>query len=90
MMLHLQERNLGWSKNIQEKLTQYDIETDWLKVKSMTKNEWKKCVSKAVEKYNMEKLIKSCTSPDPHGVKINTKTKHILKVKGKAKCSIRT
>ena len=77
MMLHLKERNLGWAKNIQGKLTQYDIETDWMKIKAVTKNEWKKCVSEAVEKYNKDKLIKSCISPGPHGIKINTKTKHI-------------
>ena len=53
------------------------METDWTKIKSMTKNEWKKYVYEAVEKYNMEKLLKSCTSPNPHGVKVNTKTKHI-------------
>ena len=41
-MHHLRKRNLGWAKNIQVKLEQYEIETDWTKIKSMTKNEWKK------------------------------------------------
>ena len=76
-MHHLRKRNLGWAKNIQVKLEQYEIETDWTKIKSMTKNEWKKNVNEAVEKFNMKKLLKNCTSPSPHGEKINTKTKHI-------------
>ena len=41
----------------------------------MTKNEWKTSVNEAVERLNMEKLLRNCISPDPHGEKI--KTKHI-------------
>ena len=77
MLLHLKNHDLGWAKNIQEKLTQYNIETDWIKIKSMTKNEWRKNVNDATEKFNMEKLLKSCISPTPHGDKIKTKTKHV-------------
>ena len=77
MMLHLKNRNLGWARNIQHKLTEYKIETDWTKIKTITKKEWKKSVNEAVERVNMEKLLRNCISSEPHGEKIKTKTKHI-------------
>ena len=77
MMLHLKSRNLGWARNIQHKLTEYKIETDWTKIKTITKKEWKKSVNEAVERVNMEKLLRNCISSEPHGEKIKTKTNHI-------------
>ena len=76
MLLHLKNHNLGWAQNIQKKLTQYKMETDWIKIKFMTKNVWRKNINKAIEKFNMKKLLKNCITPNPHGEKINTKTKH--------------
>ena len=77
MLFHLQECNLGWAKNINEKLIFYHLETDWSKIRSMTKNQWKTNVKGAVEKINKDKLLKSCTTVTTNETKICTKTKHI-------------
>ena len=40
MLNHLQSKNIGWAKNIEEKLIEYELETDWevIKVKTMQWN----------------------------------------------------
>ena len=43
----------------------------------MTKNQWKTNVSKAVEKINRDKILKSCTTITTNETKVCTKTKHI-------------
>ena len=55
MMLHLQAENLGWAKNITEKLTQYGLETDWEVIRRHSKRQWKKISGDAVEKKEQEK-----------------------------------
>ena len=44
-------RNIGWAKSINEKLVEYNLETNWETIRSKTKGEWKR---------NKEKMIKSC------------------------------
>ena len=77
MLRHLQERDLGWAKNIKKKIDEYKLETDWKKISEMTKNQWKIKVNEAIEKANMKKLMNACTKNTPDGVVICTKTKYI-------------
>ena len=77
MLRHLQNRDLGWAKNIREKLTAYELEDDWAKISKTTKNQWKTKVNEAVEKVNTNKLLSACVTNTPDGVKIGTKTCHI-------------
>ena len=79
MMTHLKEQNSGWAKNIVEKLSEYDLTSDWEVIRNMTINQWKEKVRKAVLKKNGEKLLKNCTTESAEGTKINTKTRHIHK-----------
>ena len=54
MMNHLENLNIGWAKNVQEKLMKYELETNWEVIGRKSKAEWKKEVEGAVDK---EKLI---------------------------------
>ena len=63
--------------SISNKLTDYDLETNWDVIKRMSPNEWKEKVRIAVLRKNGQKLIENCTSINGQEVKIHTKTKHI-------------
>ena len=75
MLLHLQSRNIGWAKNMKEKLEEYGLEPNWDAIQTQTKNQWKTTVGEAVDKKNKEKIIKNCITETDDGTKINTKTK---------------
>ena len=77
VFLELIRLDIGWARNILEKLNEYDLETDLECIKKFTPNEWKNKVHVAVLKRNGEKLMQNCTTSDENGVKISTKTKHI-------------
>ena len=77
MLLHLHTTNLGWAKNISEKLAEYGLESNWDIIKSKTRNEWRASVNKAVNERNKQRLIENCTTATATGTKINTKTKEI-------------
>ena len=77
MLLHLNTKNVGWAKSINEKLQQYGLETNWNMIKIMTKNEWKEKVRKSILEINGFKLITQATSKTPQGDKIKTKTRDI-------------
>ena len=76
MLLHLNTVQTGWAKSINEKLAQYQLETDWERIRLKSKREWKRNVDEAVDKANKEKIVKNCTTETPQGTKINTKTKY--------------
>ena len=77
MLHHLHSQNKGWAKSISEKLQEYDLEPDWIKIKSLTKKQWKDLVERAICEKNKQKLITNATSLTSQGVKVNTKTVHI-------------
>ena len=77
MLNHLRTRNIGWAKNIIDKLTTYELETNWDNIKNKSKREWKRVVEKAVDDFNRNKLMTRCTSKTAEGTRVNTKTKSI-------------
>ena len=76
-MVHLQTVNIGWAKNINNKLAKYQLETNWEDIGKKSKREWKRIVEEAVDKMNQNKIIQNYTTETPNGLKINTKTKTI-------------
>ena len=50
MLHHLGTRKIGWAENINRKLAEYNLETDWETIRLKTKGEWKKIVEQAVDK----------------------------------------
>ena len=76
MLNHLNSLQMGWARSLNDKLAQYQLETDWGKIRLKSKMEWKRDVEKAVDKVNKEKIMSNCTSETPQGTKINTKTKY--------------
>ena len=81
MLVHLQTQNLGWAKNIEQKLNIYKLETNWDVIRQKTKENGKRTVTEAVDKVNKEKLIQFCvpTTATTENAKINTKTKNVHK-----------
>ena len=77
MLNHLRTQEIGWAKNIIEKLATYGLEPNWDVIKTKTKKQWKEEVGKAVNIENRNKLTKNCTSETTTGPKINSKTKYI-------------
>ena len=75
MLEVLDKLGIGWSKNIRIKLETYGLEQDWDKIRKMTKNEWKRLVTRAVEKRNKERLIEECHQENGEP---KEKTKHML------------
>ena len=73
-------KNIGWVTNMNEKLSEYELETDWSVIKQKTVIEWRNSVSKAVLKKNGKKLMESCQSYSDGSYKVHTKTKHIHKM----------
>ena len=69
MLFHLKTHNTGWAKNIQTKLSYYELEQDWEKIKEFNKSRWKHIVNTAVSVKNKQKLQESCVQPGPHGEK---------------------
>ena len=77
MLLNMASKNIGWAKNMNEKLSEYELETDWELIKQRSFNEWRNIVIRAVLIKNGKKLLENCQTKINDGVKINTKTKHI-------------
>ena len=77
MLAHLQNTNLGWAKNITEKLSEYELETRWEVIRTKTKGQWREEIRRAINNRNKQRLIENCTTISPSGTKINTKTKEI-------------
>ena len=75
ILIHLKNQDLGWAKNIEKKLTDYQLETDWNLIQRKTKGEWKRDVTTAVNKINQTKMLKKCTTTTAETLKINTKTR---------------
>ena len=73
----LKELDIGWTKNMIEKLTEYGLESDFTTIKQFTHKEWKEKVRVAVLKRNGQKLLENCVVTNNDGVKVLTKTKHI-------------
>ena len=80
MLNHLKSQELGWAKNMTNKLREYGLEADYGTIKVRTKLQWRKEVEEAVNKRNLEILIDQCTHETPTESKINTKTKYIYDI----------
>ena len=76
-LLHHHEQNVAWAKHISNKLTEYELETDWNTIKIKRPNEWKEIVRKAILKRNGKKILDSCISGNENDTKVLTKTRHI-------------
>ena len=76
-LLHHHEQNVAWAKHISNKLTEYELETDWNTIKIKRPNEWKEIMRKAILKRNGKKFLDSCISGNENDTKVLTKTRHI-------------
>ena len=70
---------IGWFNNIQAILTDHKLPTDFTTIKSMSHNEWKLKVQKAIEKKNIERLHEECHETTNEIKKVKTKTASIPK-----------
>ena len=74
MLLLLENNNAGWTKQINKMMKEYEIQSTWDDIKSMSTGEWKRRVDKSIEKKNKNVIIDMCGGTS--GTK--TKTKKLL------------
>ena len=67
--------NIGWAAEINRKLINYHLETEWPKIAEKPIGEWKNLVAGAVEEENKKVLLNMCYKD--RGVK-KTKTKYVI------------
>ena len=75
----LEYKNIGWYKNITDKLNKYGLETDFQSIKNTTQIEWKIKVTREIEKKNTERLKQELYKTDQGAPTLKTKTASIAK-----------
>ena len=79
-LLRLEEHDYGWAKQINNTLTNWNLETDWHVIQEMSVGEWKRRVDAAAEEQNLCRLKKECLSKNRNETKQKTKTKYLEEV----------
>ena len=79
-LLRLKEHDYGWAKQINNTLTNWNLETDWHVIQEMSVGEWKRRVDAAAEEQNLCRLKKECLSKNRNETKQKTKTKYLEEV----------
>ena len=74
----LDGRNLGWSKQIREKLVEYQLCTDWSEIKNKSRELWRHEVHAAVNTRNRERMREQCTHMKDGESIVRTKSGYIL------------
>ena len=60
MLICLNNDDIGWPKQINEKLEEYGLDYSWNQIKDKKPASWKRLVTLATEKKNKQKLIDMC------------------------------
>ena len=74
MLLLLDANNAGWAKQIRKIMNEYELESSWEEVKSMSTAEWRRRVNKSIEEKNKRAMIDLCGGAKGE----KTKTKKFL------------
>ena len=74
----LDRMNIGWAKSINEALNNLDLPTDFLIIKTTTRQQWKRIVDAKIEVKNQSRLINDCYKTDNNIHIRKTKTSHIV------------
>ena len=77
-LLDVQEKDIGWAKQIKEIIESWGLEENWEVIKTKTYNSWKREVEQAAEKKNKEKIQEDCMNKKRGEITQKTKTKSIL------------
>ena len=60
MLLSLESNKAGWAKEINKLVEEYDLESSWDDIKSMSTAEWRRKVTKSIEDKHREAMIDMC------------------------------
>ena len=74
ILYSLQERNIGWAKQMIDLLESWQLPQDWAEIASMPLPIWKNHVKIAAEKQNIKRLNNDCESKLRGETKLKTKT----------------
>ena len=77
-LLDLQDRNIGWAKQIKGIIESWGVEGNWDTIKIKTYRTWKKEVEEVAEKKNKEKIMEDCLNKKRGESTYKTKTKMIV------------
>ena len=75
---YMDKNEYGWAKKVREKLTQYELCTDWDIIRMKSASQWKREMSLATESKNLETLIEACHKISGGRKEEKQKTKSIV------------
>ena len=78
MLFHLKSLEIGWAQNICQKLSDYELEQDWAKIKNLSKSKWKDLVNIAALNMNKRKLTQGCIEKLGDTERVKPKTKYVF------------
>ena len=76
-LLLLNDQDYGWAKQINNTITQWNLETDWEIIQKLTVGEWRRLVFQAAEEQNLKRLKEECLSKNRNETKQKTKRKYL-------------
>ena len=74
----LKNYEIGWAHQIDEILSDWELETNWSNIKGKTRMGWKKEVIQAAERRNKKRLLSDCYDKRRNSEKEKTKTKTLI------------
>ena len=74
----LTDKKIGWSKSISDTLVRHKLPSDFQAIKNTRHIDWKRNVTKAIEKENLERLKRDCHKTENGTQVAKTKTKSII------------
>ena len=77
-LTQVMSKNIGWGKSINGVLAKHNLPTDLPSIKRLTRNEWNRKVSLAIERSNKERLIEELYKTENGVRKRKTKTASIV------------
>ena len=76
----LRRHNIGWAKQINGNLEEWELESNWELIRTKSANEWKRRVYEAAERKNKQKILEECYKKVRGESSIKTKTKSLIAI----------
>ena len=76
----LKHHNIGWARQVENSLEEWDLETNWDVIKTKSARAWKKQVWEAAERKNKQKILEECYKKERGDPIVKTKTKNLIPI----------
>ena len=72
--------NIGWAKDINIALNEYNLYTDYSIISNLTKRQWTRIVKEKIETKNKRRLLDDCYKTENGTTTLKTKTAHLASI----------